>query len=80
MRPNGSSRDRTGPGGDPPLSNNPDKAAQRTRLGLTIAKRVPTALHLTGTNAAYLAAKARRSGHELLSLGLERAAEPLAGH
>jgi GTP cyclohydrolase II len=34
------------------------------------------ALHLTGTNAAYLATKARRGGHDLLSLGLERAAEP----
>jgi GTP cyclohydrolase II len=62
------------------LSNNPDKAAQLARLGLTIAKRVPTALHLTGTNAAYLATKARRGGHDLLSPGPERAAEPLAGH
>jgi len=58
------------------LSNNPDKAAQLARLGLTVAKRVPTALHLTGTNAAYLATKARRGGHDLLSQGLERAAEP----
>ena len=35
---------------------------------------MPTALHLTGTNAAYLATKARRGGHNLLSRGLERAA------
>ena len=58
------------------LSNNPDKAAQLARLGLTIAKRVPTALHLTGTNAAYLATKARRGGHDLLSRQLEHVAEP----
>ena len=36
----------------------------------------PAALHLTGTNAAYLATKARRGGHDLLSRGLERAAGP----
>ena len=57
------------------LSNNPDKGAQLARLGITIVRQVPTALHLTGTNAAYLAAKARRGGHDLLSRGLERAAE-----
>ena len=58
------------------LSNNPDKGAQLARLGITIARQVPTALHLTGTNAAYLATKARRGGHELLSRSLDRAAEP----
>ena len=57
------------------LSNNPDKGAQLARLGITIAKQIPTALHLTRTNAAYLATKARRGGHDLLSQGLERAAE-----
>jgi len=51
------------------LSNNPDKDAQLARLGITIARRVPTALHLNGINAAYLAAKARRGGHDLLSPG-----------
>ncbi len=61
------------------LTNNPDKGAQLARLGITIATQVPTALHLTGTNAAYLTAKARRGGHELLSRSLERAAGPLAG-
>jgi GTP cyclohydrolase II len=55
------------------LSNNPDKGAQLARLGITIAKQVPTALHLTGTNAAYLATKAERGGHDLLSWSLERA-------
>ena len=34
------------------------------------------ALHLNETNAAYLTAKARRGGHDLLSRSLERAAEP----
>ena len=58
------------------LSNNPDKSAQLARLGITIARQVPTALHLTGTNAAYLATKARRGGHDLLARGLERTAEP----
>jgi hypothetical protein len=50
--------------------------AQLARLGITIAKQVPTALHLNQTNAAYLTAKAQRGGHELLSRSLERAAEP----
>jgi GTP cyclohydrolase II len=58
------------------LSNNPDKGAQLARLGITIARQVPTALHLTGTNAAYLATKAERGGHDLLSWSLERATEP----
>ena len=58
------------------LSNNPDKGAQLARLGITIARQVPTALHLTETNAAYLTTKARRGGHDLLVRGLERVAEP----
>ena len=58
------------------LSNNPDKSAQLADLGITIARQVPTNLHLTETNAAYLATKARRGGHDLLSCSLERAAEP----
>jgi GTP cyclohydrolase II len=49
------------------LSNNPDKGAQLARLGITIASQVPTALHLTEANAAYLATKAQRGGHDLLS-------------
>jgi GTP cyclohydrolase II len=57
------------------LSNNPDKGAQLGRLGITIASQVPTALHLTGSNAAYLATKARRGGRDLLSGSLEHAAE-----
>jgi hypothetical protein len=51
-------------------------ALELGRLGITIARQVPTALHLTGANTAYLATKAGRGGHDLLSRGLERAAEP----
>jgi GTP cyclohydrolase II len=58
------------------LSNNPDKGAQLARLGITIARQVPTALHLTETNAAYLTTKARRGGHELLLRSPEHATEP----
>src|SRR3954466_7710488 len=50
------------------LSNNPDKAAQLDQLGLTVAARVPTGVHLSPANAAYLSTKARR-GHD----GLDRA-------
>jgi GTP cyclohydrolase II len=50
------------------LSNNPDKAAQLSRLGLTVMAGVPTGLHLSEANAGYLSAKAR-NGHA----GLDRA-------
>lgn len=58
------------------LSNNPDKAAQLARLGIAIAGQIPTGLHLTDANAAYLSAKARRGGHDPLLQALERAAAP----
>jgi GTP cyclohydrolase II len=47
------------------LSNNPDKAAQLTGLGLTVRERVPTGVHLSAANAGYLAAKAQRGDHTL---------------
>jgi GTP cyclohydrolase II len=47
------------------LSNNPDKARQLRRFGVTVTARVPTALHLSPTNARYLATKARRGAHTL---------------
>jgi GTP cyclohydrolase II len=50
------------------LSNNPDKAAQLGRLGLTVATWIPTGLHLSESNASYLSTKAR-NGHR----GLTRA-------
>ncbi len=43
------------------LSNNPDKAEQLAALGVEVSERVPTGLFLAPTNAAYLAAKARRA-------------------
>jgi GTP cyclohydrolase II len=47
------------------LSNNPDKAAQLERLGVRVAARVPTGVHLSEANARYLRAKVRRAGHTL---------------
>jgi GTP cyclohydrolase II len=47
------------------LSNNPDKAAQLTRLGVTVSAHVPTQVHLSAANAGYLATKARRGAHTL---------------
>jgi GTP cyclohydrolase II len=47
------------------LTNNPDKAQQLQRFGVTVAARVPTAVHLSEANARYLATKARRGAHTL---------------
>jgi len=47
------------------LSNNPDKAEQLDRLGVEVTESVPTGVHLSPSNAGYLAAKARRSSHTL---------------
>jgi len=47
------------------LSNNPDKAEQLDRLGVTVAEHVPTGVHLSPANAGYLATKARRGAHTL---------------
>ena len=47
------------------LSNNPDKARQLRRFGVTVTQRVPTGVHLSATNARYLATKARRGAHTL---------------
>src|SRR4051794_37219919 len=47
------------------LSNNPDKAAQLTQLGVRVTELVPTRLHLSAANASYLATKARRGAHLL---------------
>ncbi|MEV6206737.1 GTP cyclohydrolase II [Kitasatospora sp. NPDC051914] len=57
------------------LSNNPDKAGQLSRLGIEVAERVPTGVHLSESNVRYLRTKAdgtdRTLGHgiEFLSLG-----------
>ncbi|MEW2331374.1 GTP cyclohydrolase II [Micromonospora chersina] len=47
------------------LSNNPDKAAQLERLGVTVVDRVLTGVHLSPANAGYLAAKVSRADHAL---------------
>jgi GTP cyclohydrolase II len=47
------------------LSNNPDKARQLRRFGVTVAARVPTGVHLSPANARYLVTKARRGAHTL---------------
>ena len=47
------------------LSNNPDKAGQLGRLGVTVTERVPTGVHLSAANAGYLATKASRGAHTL---------------
>jgi GTP cyclohydrolase II len=47
------------------LTNNPDKAAQLTRLGVNVTTQLPTRTHLSAANKGYLAAKARRGRHTL---------------
>ena len=47
------------------LTNNPDKARQLRRFGVSVTARVPTAVHLSATNARYLATKAQRGAHTL---------------
>jgi GTP cyclohydrolase II len=47
------------------LSNNPDKAEQLDRLGVTVTECLPTGVYLSPANAGYLAAKVRRSAHNL---------------
>jgi GTP cyclohydrolase II len=43
------------------LTNNPDKTDQLNRLGVEIARIVPTGIFLSPANAGYLAAKASRA-------------------
>jgi GTP cyclohydrolase II len=47
------------------MTNNPRKLAAFERHGFTVAGREPLAVGQTVQNAAYLATKARRSGHML---------------
>ena len=47
------------------LSNNPDKARQLRRFGVTVTALVPTGVHLSAANARYLVTKARRCAHTL---------------
>jgi GTP cyclohydrolase II len=47
------------------LSNNPDKAQQLDKLGVTIAERIPTGVHLSAANVRYLATKATHTAHTI---------------
>lgn len=47
------------------LTNNSDKVAQLTALGITVHGVVPTGVHLTAANAGYLRAKRDHTGHHL---------------
>ena len=47
------------------LSNNPDKAAQLERAGITVTDRIPTGVHLSEANARYLTAKRDHTAHTL---------------
>lgn len=47
------------------LSNNPDKALQLGRFGVTVRARVSTGVHLSEANGRYLATKAARGAHTL---------------
>jgi GTP cyclohydrolase II len=47
------------------LSNNPDKARQLRRFGVSVSAVVRTGVHVSTTNARYLATKAHRGAHTL---------------
>jgi GTP cyclohydrolase II len=49
------------------LSNNPDKVRQLRGRGITVAEQLPTGVHLSPSNARYLATKA--AGGHVLDLG-----------
>ena len=47
------------------LSNNPDKGSQLETLGVVVREQVPTGVHLSASNAAYLHAKVEHTLHTL---------------
>ncbi|MEV6304762.1 GTP cyclohydrolase II [Actinoplanes sp. NPDC051861] len=47
------------------LSNNPDKAAQLTGLGIDVTQRIPTGVHLSAANVRYLSVKATHTAHTI---------------
>jgi GTP cyclohydrolase II len=53
------------------LTNNPDKVAQLSALGVQVVEQLPTGVHLSPANARYLAAKVAHTSHTI--------ALPLAG-
>ncbi|GAB3272526.1 GTP cyclohydrolase II [Sinomonas notoginsengisoli] len=61
------------------LSNNPDKAHQLESLGIEVAERVPTGVHLSEANAFYLATKRDHTLHTLDLDGYEDGSLELTG-
>ena len=53
------------------LSNNPDKARQLRRLGMTVTTQVPTGVHLSAANVRYLVTKAGIGAHTLEGLSAD---------
>jgi GTP cyclohydrolase II len=53
------------------LSNNPDKARQLRRFGMTVITQVPTGVHLSAPNARYLVTKAGAGAHTLEGLSAD---------
>ena len=47
------------------LSNNPDKTAQLTALGIDVTAQIPTRVHVSPSNHRYLAAKRNHTAHTL---------------
>ena len=47
------------------LSNNPDKAVQLDALGVQVADRIPTGVHLSAANVRYLTAKRDHTRHTI---------------
>jgi GTP cyclohydrolase II len=47
------------------LSNNPDKAAQLSRHGISVRAKVPTGVFVTPTNLRYLQTKVTVTGHRI---------------
>lgn len=48
------------------FTNNPDKVARISALGITIVEQVATAVHSSPANTDYLTTKARRGSHQLV--------------
>lgn len=63
------------------LSNNPDKGAQLTALGIGVIEQVPTGVHLSPDNERYLVAKRDHTAHtlELSPAAVERVQSTTSG-
>jgi len=48
------------------FTNNPDKVAKISALGITVIEQVSTAVHCSPANTEYLTTKARRGAHRLV--------------